>query len=128
MENKCTVNDNSNWSLDDLRLLLAQGVCYLLTNITGKIMAKSDKNSQQDILNKQVGMNLQLMAVLHSAYYTFNSFREAIVVEKDERIRLILETLCKLFGTNMVLTHCGTIAAGQFVKKEQIGSLKALKE
>lgn len=37
---KCEVEDHSQWSLDDIRILLAQSVCYHLSIITEKMMAK----------------------------------------------------------------------------------------
>ena len=128
MSKKCEVDEHSRWSLDDIRVLLAQGVCFLLTAITSKTMGKPDTVSEQELRNKHIGIKLQTMAMVHSAYYSYNSFREAIVMEKDERVKIILEQLCKLFGINMVLAHCGTIASGAFITKEQIATLKMLKE
>ncbi len=40
MNKKCDVDDHSKWSLDDIRILLAQSVCFFLSIITEKMMSK----------------------------------------------------------------------------------------
>ncbi len=57
------------------------------------------------------------MALSHAIYYNYNSFREALVVEKDERIKIIAEDLCKLFGVKMILTYSSPIISGGFINK-----------
>ena len=83
MEHKCNVDEQNKWTLDDLRILISQGVCYLLKVITEKMISKPENVSDQDLWNKHIGLRLQSLAYLHSIYYNYNSFREAIVMERD---------------------------------------------
>ena len=49
-------------------------------------------------------------------------------MEKNERIKLIAEELCKLFGINIILTHTADLIEGKFISPNQISELKKLKE
>ena len=69
--------------MEDMRILLAQSVIYLLSVVTEKMMSKEEKVSTIDVWNKQAGIRLHSLALMHSAYYTFNGFKEAINHEKD---------------------------------------------
>ena len=51
-----------------------------------------------------------------------------MVMEKNERIRVIAEELCKLFGINMILIHTSGLIEGGFISSNQISLLKKLKE
>ena len=100
----------------------------MLQVISEKMVSKPDNVSSQQVWNEYLGVRLQKMALFHSIYYNYNSLREAIVNEKDEKIKLIAEKLCKLFGANMILTHSSFIIEGGFISPVQITSLKKLKE
>jgi len=68
------------------------------------------------------------LAILHSGYYTFDSFKKVIGKEKDEQIKELTTSLCLLFGTNFILSHTNPIIQGGFITAEQITSLQDLKE
>ncbi len=51
LNKKVDLIDINQWNLEDIRIILTQSICYL------------------------VGINLRDVAVLHSGYYTFDSFK-----------------------------------------------------
>lgn len=85
MGRKCEVDpsDFSKWNLEDIRILLAQSVCHLISVITSKIMGKEEGQSDLDVLNYGTGIRLQQLSIAHVAYFTYNCFREAVQLEKD---------------------------------------------
>lgn len=64
--------------MENIRMLLAQAVCGLITKITGKMMSKPEGMSDIDVTNYMAGMNLHELGIMHAAYYTYNCFKEAI--------------------------------------------------
>lgn len=73
--------------MEDLRIILAQSVCYMLSKAAEKLIAKEEGVSEKDVINKTIGINLKDLAILHSGYYTFDSFKRAIASEQDERVK-----------------------------------------
>lgn len=80
------------------------------------------------MLNKIVGISLKELAVMHSGFYTFDSFRRAVVDEPNEKVKEITTNLCLLFGANFLLTHLNPAAEGGFITSAQTRSLFDLKE
>lgn len=66
-----------------MRILLAQSVLHLITIVTEKIMSKPEEIPSSQLLNKQLGIRLQNMGIMHSVYYTYNGLYEQIQKEKD---------------------------------------------
>lgn len=68
--------------------------------------------------------------MLHAAYFTFDSFMTAVLLEKDQRIREITQDLCLLYGIDAITssTVVSSILEGGFLRPEQIDSLMELKE
>ena len=68
--------------------------------------------------------------MIHSAYFTFDSFRESVVLEKREKIKEITNDLCILFGISAIMngTVNSAILEGGFLTAEQIDSLHERKE
>ena len=91
-------------------------------------MSKPEDITNEKMLNEHAGLRLQQMAVMHSIYYTFNSFKEAINHEKDERIKEIATQLCLLYGSNLILIHSFPLIEGEYISNHHIGSLSKLKE
>ena len=60
---------------------------------------------------------------MHAGYYTFNSFKEKVTQESDEKIKEITQSLCLLFGANFILTHLNPAAEGEFINSAQIRAL-----
>ena len=67
--------------MENIRLLLAQVVCGMITKVTGKIMSKPEGMLDADVTSYVAGSNLHELGIMHSAYYTYNCFKEA--VERD---------------------------------------------
>lgn len=78
MEKKCQVAETHQWNLEDIRILLAQSVCKLISIATEKIMNKEEEISDKDFISQNVGINLRDLGMFHAAYYTFDSFKKAI--------------------------------------------------
>lgn len=128
LSKKCQIDDPLKWSEDDLRVLMAQGVCYLMSVVNEKFLTKEEGVSDEELWNKHGGVRLQELAIMHSVYYTYNCFREVIVMEKCERVREVVVQLCKLYGVNQILTHSNPIIEGGFLTQPQIATLSELKE
>lgn len=80
MGKKVDVVDPEKWTHEDIRVLLAQSVCHLISIVTGKIMAKEEGQSDLDVLNYNTGIRLQQLSISHAVYFTYNSFREAVAL------------------------------------------------
>jgi hypothetical protein len=80
------------------------------------------------VINQSVGINLKDLAIMHSGYFTYDSFKMAVAEERDEKIKEITGDLCMLFGTNFLLSHLTPAAEGGFITPEQTRSLQENKE
>lgn len=69
--------------MEDIRVIFAQAVCYLLSVVTDKMMNKDEAMSVMEVWNFDAGVRLKQLAMMHSVYYIFNSMREAVLLEKD---------------------------------------------
>lgn len=87
MSKKCEVREVSHWNLENLRILLAQSVCYMLSVCVEKIMNKEEGFTDKDMINKVVGINLKDLAIMHAGYYTYECFKRAIDEETNEKIK-----------------------------------------
>lgn len=74
LSKKCTVDDPSKWSTDDLRVVLAQGVCYVMSVVNEKFLTKEEGVSDEELWNMHGGVRLQELAIMHSVYFTYNCF------------------------------------------------------
>lgn len=110
-----------------MRVLLAQGVCYLISIITKKLADKPENISEEEIRNKNAGIDLQKMAILHSVYYTFYSFISSIPNPPNEQLNPILSNLALLYGANQIITHASHLISGGFILSQQLGTLTLLK-
>ena len=73
----------TKWHPDEIAVVLAQTVCYLLQCATEKLMNRDEGFSERDAWNQTAGIRLRQLAMAHSAYFTFNSFREAVAQEQN---------------------------------------------
>jgi hypothetical protein len=64
-----------------------------------------------------VGMNLQALAKAHAVYFTFVHFVEAILKETHEQVRLVLISLCKLYGVGCFLAYASPVIEKGLVSK-----------
>lgn len=124
---KCQV-ENNEWTLEDIRVLIAQAVCYTLSQCVEKVVGKDEGMSEKQVFNEIAGINLKDLAILHAGYYTFDSFKKAVTKEKDEKIKELTSSLCLLFGVNFVLGHANPVIQGGFITNDQLTSLQDLKE
>lgn len=115
MGKKCEVADVNQWNLEDIRILIGQSVCYLLSVAAEKIIAKEEGVSEKDVINKMAGLNLRDIGYMHAGYYTFDSFKQAIAKEKNEQVKEITTNLCMLFGLNFVLRNINPAAQAGFI-------------
>ena len=127
MNKKCQVAEVSQWSLQDIRIIIAQSVCYLLSKAAAKLISKQEDVTEKDVLNKIIGINLRDLAIMHAGYYTFDSFKVKVTQESDEKIKEITSNLCLLFGANFLLTHLNPAAEGGFITSTQTRTLFDLK-
>lgn len=123
LSKKCTVDDPSKWSTDDLRVVLAQGVCYVMSVVNEKFLTKEEGVSDEELWNMHGGVRLQELAIMHSVYFTYNCFHEAIILERSEEVREVVLQVCKLYGVNQILTHSGPIIEGGFLTHSQLADL-----
>ena len=84
--------------------------------------------SDSEFMGYFVGMNLQTLAKAHAVYFTFVHFVEAILKETHEQVRLVLISLCKLYGVNSFLAYGSPVIEKGLVSKEHISSLIECKE
>lgn len=63
------------WNMENIRMLLAQAVCGMITKVTAKMMNKPQQLSDSDVTNYMAGMNLHELGIMHAAYYTYNCFK-----------------------------------------------------
>ena len=75
---KCTVTDPENWTIEEVRLLLAQTTCSILHTINQRYAANKDKSKKAQN-NEDLGMLLVDLAISHSIYNTYYAFEQAIV-------------------------------------------------
>jgi len=61
--------------MENIRMLLAQAVCGMITKVTIKIMSKPAGMTDGDVTNYMAGMSLHELGIMHAAYYTFNCFK-----------------------------------------------------
>lgn len=66
------------WNLETIRILFAQGICHLITKAVMKIGGKGKGMTETEVINYLTGMNLNKIGSLHSIYYTFTCFKQAI--------------------------------------------------
>ena len=69
--------------MENIRLLLAQVVCAMITKVTGKIMSKPEGMPDADVTSYVAGSNLHELGIMHAAYYTYNCFKEAVERENN---------------------------------------------
>ena len=91
-------------------------------------MSKDEGISALDVWNKHAGSRLKELGMYHGIYYLYNSFKEAVDLQKDEKIKSIVSDLCLLFGANMILGNSGPIIEGGYITTEQLRSLNELKQ
>lgn len=61
--------------MENIRILLAQAVCGMITKVTAKMMNKDPQMKDGDVTNYMAGMNLHELGIMHAAYYTYNCFK-----------------------------------------------------
>ena len=70
-------------------------------------------------------MRLRQLAMMHSALFTFASFKDSVDKEIDEKVKELTRDLCLTFGIN-VITYSPITSAifeGGFLKPKQIDAL-----
>lgn len=126
MKKRCAVQDVEQWKLDDMRIILAQGVCSLISIITEKLSQKEENVPEEEIRNKIAGIDLQKMAILHSLYYTFYSFISSIP-RPPNKLNPVLTSLALLYGANQIIVHASHLIGGGFISPQQLRTLTHLK-
>ena len=124
---KCTVTDPENWTIEEVRLLLAQTTCSILHTINQRYAANKDKSKKAQN-NEDLGMLLVDLAISHSIYNTYYAFEQAIVKFPDEIIKRILFDMCLIYGIGNILQRPYPLITIEAVQPEQINSLLERKQ
>lgn len=124
---KCSVTEAENWTIEEVRLLLAQSVCSTLKSIHERQVANKSK-SKAALNNEELGIMLVDLAVAHSSYNTYYAFEQAIVKFPDEIIKRILFDLCLMYGITNVLQRPFPLIAVSAVEPTHINCLLERKQ
>lgn len=79
--------------------------------------------SDMEFMGLYVGCNLVQLAKAHAIYFTFVHFLEAILGETHEQVRLVLISLCKLFGILSFLQISSPVIEKNLISNGHISSL-----
>ena len=125
LSKKVEADEPSKWTLEDIRVIIAQAVCYLLNSTTEKLLNKEEGFSDKDAWNYSAGIRLRQLGMTHAAYFTFVYNKQAVDQETDQKIKEMTHDLCMLFGIGLL--HSGAINScileGGFVTGDQINSI-----
>ncbi len=100
----------------------------MVEKVTGKLMNKNVENmSDVEFMGLFVGCNLQQLAKAHAVYFTFTHFLEALLRESNEQVRLVLISLCKLFGIGSFLQYASPVIEKGLISGSHISSLNECK-
>lgn len=83
--------------------------------------------SDMEFMGLFAGCNLVHLAKAHAAYFTFVHFLEAILNESHEQVRIVLISLCKLFGISFILQNCSPVIEKDLITSAHITSLQECK-
>lgn len=123
---KCEAKSLSDWSLESVKLLLAQSVMSSIQSCAERLM--SDEN-QKRAWNEKAGIRLQQVAHSHAVYWTFDNFVTAINSEVcSEATKSILTEVCLLFGINSLLAKLQPLIENSLISPGQVKSLMEKKE
>ncbi len=114
--------------MENIRMLLAQAVCGMITKVTGKMMNKPPGMSDSEVTNYMAGMNLHELGIMHAAYYTYNCFKEAVERERNEKCKEVLTEVCILYGIEQVMRFSHSLIEGEFITPHGFSDLSDRKE
>lgn len=82
-----------------------------------------EEMSDMEFMGLFVGCNLVQLAKAHAIYFTFVHFLEAILSETHEQVRLVLISLCKLFGILNFLQISSPVIEKNLISNGHISTL-----
>lgn len=63
--------DWTKWTLNDIRIVLAQSVYHCISLVTEKMLNKPEGVSDLDVWNKIAGIEIKRTGMAHAIFYTF---------------------------------------------------------